>query len=343
MNTLAPASWTKCTTSVGPLEAPTRQDERSRHSRLARRKEGVCLAVVAAVLGAGLCAPGTALAAEPYVRIETRLNENKCPSADYSQSKSAGPISFQGECFANHGGMGTRHSWYSAGADYGVVRATSKATVDRVDPFQSGVTFGGRSVAEFSGEYVFDGPARYVPIRLNLDLEGRMSLSPGIGIADGAALQVDAIVNSQRERTIAALFQVGSTDEARFERRSLDFPLLAPDAAWEQLASPGGAQLNLLTGTFTVPTGTPISIGLYLRARYDIRGAGAADLDFASGLSFNRDGPVFTLPEGYTVNGPGVVNNHWVGAIPAVPEPASALLSALGLGVVTWRARKRPR
>lgn len=57
-----------------------------------------------------------------------------------------------------------------------------------------------------------------------------------------------------------------------------------------------------------------------------------AHSSFASTLSFPLSGPVFDLPDGFTVNSVSglIVDNQWVGA-QAVPEPSGAALLGLGL------------
>lgn len=68
-----------------------------------------------------------------------------------------------------------------------------------------------------------------------------------------------------------------------------------------------------------------------------------SSVSYAHTLTFGRDGHVFNLPEGYTVDAPGlgIIDNRYIGA---VPEPASAVMLAAGLGlwwlgVVGSRAR----
>ena len=73
----------------------------------------------------------------------------------------------------------------------------------------------------------------------------------------------------------------------------------------------------------------------------------SADGNFLNTFSLPTSGPVFNLPEGYTVNSLSglIVDNRWVGApTSAVPEPGSlALLSAgiAGLAGLGWRHSRR--
>ena len=103
------------------------------------------------------------------------------------------------------------------------------------------------------------------------------------------------------------------------------------------------------TPVLNFPVGTPFSLLLeltpFVSANAVILGTpedefSVADFlidsfsDFTSTLTFPTSGPVFTLPEGATVNSPSalIVNNRFIGASPsAVPEPSSIFLVALGL------------
>lgn len=63
-----------------------------------------------------------------------------------------------------------------------------------------------------------------------------------------------------------------------------------------------------------------------------------SSVSYAHTLTFGRADHVFDLPEGYTVDAPGlgIFDNRYIGA---VPEPASAELFALGLGL--WLLRNQ--
>lgn len=94
-----------------------------------------------------------------------------------------------------------------------------------------------------------------------------------------------------------------------------------------------------------VPLDQPVSLYLALRLRAALAGNGRSELDFSNSLTFPTTGPVFALPEGYTVHSAsaGIVDNVWIGAI---PEPSSVLLlgaGALGLAArLRWKRRTGP-
>ena len=103
---------------------------------------------------------------------------------------------------------------------------------------------------------------------------------------------------------------------------------------------------NVQTRMFTLLVNTPFSLSLSIGTTARI-GVAFSDSyvtgalsDFGNTLSFATDRPVFRLPAGYTVNSAdaGIVNNTF--STP-VPEPASAVLAALGLVLVGARVRRR--
>lgn len=66
---------------------------------------------------------------------------------------------------------------------------------------------------------------------------------------------------------------------------------------------------------------------------------------FGETLSFPDVGPVFNLPDGYTVNSVSglIVDNRWVGVLQAtVPEPSTLVLLLVGgAGVLRWPRRAK--
>jgi hypothetical protein len=99
------------------------------------------------------------------------------------------------------------------------------------------------------------------------------------------------------------------------------------------------------TGLIAVPVGVPIRISLSLYLAFNF-GAGAPagiasfNGNFADTMSFATSGPVFNLPEGYTVNGFGIVDNHF-----SVPEPSGAILLVVFMGMLVFQrqAGRQPR
>jgi hypothetical protein len=67
--------------------------------------------------------------------------------------------------------------------------------------------------------------------------------------------------------------------------------------------------------------------------------------DFSHTLTFPTSGPVFDLPAGYTANSPSlhIVDNRFVVAPTAVPEPTTALLLGAGLAALGAGAARRRR
>jgi hypothetical protein len=95
------------------------------------------------------------------------------------------------------------------------------------------------------------------------------------------------------------------------------------------------------TGPITVPVEVPFTAGLFLKLFYNIgagapAGAAGFSANFSHTFSFATSGPVFNLPEGYTVDGFGIVDNHF-----AVPEPSAAILLFASIGVLLCRGQCR--
>lgn len=103
---------------------------------------------------------------------------------------------------------------------------------------------------------------------------------------------------------------------------------------------------------FLMPVGRDFQVEVFLRAdvQSDIMGEGTASTggraNFASSATFPKVGPVFDLPDGYTVDSVSaqIVDNRWIGDQPiGVPEPGTLSLLAAGVtaGMLGRKLRRR--
>jgi hypothetical protein len=113
---------------------------------------------------------------------------------------------------------------------------------------------------------------------------------------------------------------------------------------------------NATSPSFLAPVGQPFFFGFGLSNSGGVSNTGGpaavfgrARSDFGSTLQFASTGPVFNLPDGFTINSVDalITDNRWTGAVtgPApVPEPATLTLVAGSIisGIaVRWRRRRR--
>lgn len=84
--------------------------------------------------------------------------------------------------------------------------------------------------------------------------------------------------------------------------------------------------------TETVNVSASLSLGLV------VQGAPQA----LAGSAFSASGPVFNLPDGYTLSSvqANIVNNQWLGPTLPVPEPGTAMLASLGALGLWLRLRR---
>ena len=98
------------------------------------------------------------------------------------------------------------------------------------------------------------------------------------------------------------------------------------------------------TPMFTVPTFVPVRFTMQLNVRAgSVQDGSSASASFSDTMGLPTSGPVFTLPEGYTVNSvDGLIqNNRFVDASTTVPEPGT--LALLGVGALTLGVYRRRR
>jgi PEP-CTERM motif len=100
------------------------------------------------------------------------------------------------------------------------------------------------------------------------------------------------------------------------------------------------------TALFTVGVGVLVPININLRVDGVATLGATATADFLHSLDFPLTN-IFNLPDGFTVNDPDmfIVNNNFVPAVAAVPEPstwAMMILGFFGLGLMAYRRKSKP-
>ena len=246
----------------------------------------------------------------------------------------------------HHEALGTRdfHAQADSLAEEGGLHAHAYSQIiHQVSGESGGGAYTAHAFAMSSfNDFVVNGPIGAPPIdtSLNFHLSGQMSLGTYHAIF-GSWPSVSAGVNFSVQVDGAS----GSGDGGSYGLSYSNGIASAPNASGMLVGFNGS--MDLKTRVFTLPVNVPIPIALYLdtvaQVQVDFADAfvTSANTDFGSTLTFATDRPVFDLPAGYTVNSveAGIVNNVFT---PAVPEPGSAGLLALGLaGLSLLRARAR--
>jgi len=191
---------------------------------------------------------------------------------------------------------------------------------------------------------VISGPSAFATISLNLLFNSAMSADLAVEdpnsysqsyVSFGSSLS--GTVGSQGD--FDGFWRLSKTS---YSEREFSSGLLGPDYH--------GGPVELTTGRWRVPTGTPLRLALLLEASSSVsvsandatERSGASALDAYHSLSLPLDGPVFNLPDGYAADAPsyGIVDNVFT----PVPEPGEyAALAGLGLlGFGLWRRARRP-
>ncbi len=178
--------------------------------------------------------------------------------------------------------------------------------------------------ANFTTSVLFSGPGTD-PIRVSLNLlaSGSVSTSgPGSSYADAEFY--------------------GYVGNFSFDYRNCSFN-------GSSLACGSAMSLTgtTVTNSFWVTPNTPIDIALRLHVGYQgmsIASSWASgNVDFSHTAGFATSGPVFNLPEGYTVNSDdgAIVNNQSGGAPNGVDTPEPSQFAALGLALALLPILKR--
>jgi hypothetical protein len=224
---------------------------------------------------------------------------------------------------SSSGNVGLGFIGGSAGAD---VQSTHTGTLVFLGDGLAGAS--GLMVGEFRiDDLVLSGPAGpTVPVFLNLDLTGSLDAggsmnSPGFDWPAGAGGSAEVNVGV----TAPGLSSSGIRRYLNNNRNEQSFFSSGLLAGGDELA----------TDPFQVQVGVPFVVEVILRlsvgASTNItHGNAFADASFSNTLSFPTDRPVFTVPDGYTVNSvsAGIVNNRF--GLFQIPEPSTLALLLMG-------------
>ena len=216
-------------------------------------------------------------------------------------SSSTGPISADPHCAVNNT-AGTATSSAVVSAYFGTLSTRVDITADSIIPFNISNSVVVRSQA--SANYVFTGPDASVSTRLNLSVHGVLEEAGPFG--------------------------------ARVQANGVDRTYIGGDVVDDFFGS------SFLVST-TAPTPILLSLHININAASFDGTFHQATVGGHNGFfvaQFDPNGPVFTLPEGYTVNGPCVVNNSFTCGPSNVPLPAAIWLLApalCGLGLARRR------
>jgi hypothetical protein len=188
--------------------------------------------------------------------------------------------------------------------------------------------------ASHVGFLQFDGPTPMVTTQANYHITGTLTvraepqsphpMDPALGL-----IAFEATIND-----VKSVLQAGAFDDFHDGRQAaitkneftgLDTATNASDLA---ISGTGNGR------SFTVPTGIRVLADMRMELKFNHLTSGFAGTSTFSGnfgntMSWATDGPVFDLPPGYTVNGMGIVDNHYV--VPETINGFAVLFTAMGV------------
>ncbi len=283
-------------------------------------------------------------AAQPSFSAEANaaaagVQDSSSGSGATPQAVAAGPVSANGVTASA-----------AASADFCRLTGSSSVTASAA-PGMGGFSGGASTRASFAfDDLVFSGPSSPVTVNgMNVFFVGSLTaaVSPPQNVIQFARVDSGILVGGFSLISFARLDYVGSTGTASIN----DGGLLV--GAGTLSSFPGGATYSfngiLTTGSFSVPVGLPLdfSVNLDLQGNATLTsasgGSGEASTDFGlpGGLSIALGGPIFDLPDGYSVNSTQarIVDNvcYTPASVPALPL-AGALVLGVGLAALGLRA-----
>lgn len=248
----------------------------------------------------------------------------------------------------------SRDAFASAGP--GQLRASSEAIIQLTPAVTLGLGFISNYTSAFAAfrldDVIIGGPGPSVLGSLNMQLDGDMNTTAFAQLGDGisyealgtAFVSVGANIDGNFFDGYKSTGSVWRVDTQSGDEGTFDYGLLTG------FTGSGG----IVTPTVLLPVGTPFTVVLKLSTEVNTetwhtilgsrRQAEASSL-FENTLSFPLSGPVFNLPDGYTVQSTAglIVDNGWRGIDQPepIPEPSTMLLLGSGLVGLVGLGRKK--
>ncbi|MHC4995990.1 MAG: hypothetical protein ACYTGQ_13160 [Planctomycetota bacterium] len=174
-------------------------------------------------------------------------------------------------------------------------------------------------------------PSELVPVAMNLDLLGNMSLVPSNGggpsfnfVSGSVSIEI-RLDGDVRSGTYSKNVSSSGVEEFR-------------TGILSNITNVGEDLLSVPLNQYQTLTPLSLSISVSVGAGAPQTPGGFADVNFLNTFELPTDRPVFVLPEGYSASSEswGIVDNFFVGV---VPEPGGAWLLGSAFGVVFARRR----
>lgn len=258
-------------------------------------------------------------------------------------SASPDPVAFSHGAMA---GSGDLYSIVETSVAAGLSSIEVMASIDATAPIGSAVVSGTgstRAVAVLRAtDLVFSGPTPEVETSLRFALDGSFALSAVEGKNEDASATVFTLLGGGIcDGTVHLEFEgyLQVTDTARAGMSSLR---LVTDSDLLE-----GVDLDAVTeftrGPFTVPTGVPLQLELWMESGAGVLATGgdsSSTLDLTALLGPAGGGDVFDLPQGYSADSAqaGIVANQ---AVPVPERGAPAAVAVFALAALARRRRER--